>query len=706
MDRYIGKLLDNRYEILERIGTGGMAVVYKARCHRLNRLVAIKILKEELAQDEEFRRRFHDESQAVAMLSHPNIMAVYDVSTSNGVDYIVMELLDGITLKQYMQKKGNKLSWKEALHFIIQIMKALSHAHSRGIIHRDIKPHNIMVLRDGSIKVADFGIARLTSANQNTMTQEALGSVHYISPEQARGSHIDARSDIYSAGVVLYEMLTGRLPYEGDSPVAVAIQHINSIPLSPRELEPDIPEALEAITLKAMASDVNKRYISADAMLEDLEEFRKNPSINFDLPDSLISASDEVDEPTRPIGANTPSVATGGRRVSQPDAGSATRRISREEIEQEQRERYPEESREHGGRRVSREAPREEEERSNPWPIAAAVAAILVFLVGIGYFLYTIFLGPLLQTPEDIKVPSLVGCTLEEARALPEVTEYGFIIEEGEPVISDSYTKDTIAKQSPEANKTIRDSDTNRTITVYLSLGSETPKMPDLTKAERALAEEQLKRFELALDVKFEEEASDEIPSGYIIRQEPQANTDLTEGQTVTLWVSTGPESVPITMLPFIGQPFERAEKQLREWKLDVEIKEVFDDTVQAGYVIDQTIPAGTQVQEGAKITLTVSKGPEPEPTPPPAVEPTPTPTPGTPDTPVVPVTRHISIVLPDDGPDMVQVRIQTSGGTILYDQPVETKLGEISPSFSLTQTSEVSVYIDDVFQFSKIIEV
>lgn len=244
MDQYIGKLLDNRYEILERIGVGGMAVVYKARCHRLNRLVAVKILKEELAQDAEFRRRFHDESQAVAMLSHPNIVAVYDVSRSSELDYIVMELIDGITLKQYMQKKGGKLSWREALHFITQIMKALSHAHGRGIIHRDIKPHNMMVLRDGSLKVADFGIARLTSAAQATLTQEALGSVHYISPEQARGSHIDARSDLYSAGVVLYEMITGRLPYEGDSPVAVAIQHINSIPLSPREIDPEIPEAL------------------------------------------------------------------------------------------------------------------------------------------------------------------------------------------------------------------------------------------------------------------------------------------------------------------------------------------------------------------------------------------------------------------------------------------------------------------------------
>ena len=279
MDQYIGKLLDNRYEIMEQIGMGGMARVFRALDHRLNRQVAVKILREDLAEDAELRRRFHEESQAVAMLSHPNIVAVYDVSRSSDVEYIVMELIDGITLKQYMQKKGNKLNWREALHFITQIVKALGHAHSRGIIHRDIKPHNIMVLRDGSVKVADFGIARIMSAAQTTLTQEALGSVHYISPEQARGSHIDARSDLYSAGVVLYEMITGRLPFEGDTPVSVAIQHINSIPLSPREIDPAIPEALEAITMKAMASRIDQRYMNAEAMLRDLEEFRKNPVI-------------------------------------------------------------------------------------------------------------------------------------------------------------------------------------------------------------------------------------------------------------------------------------------------------------------------------------------------------------------------------------------------------------------------------------------
>ncbi|MCL2124368.1 MAG: protein kinase [Oscillospiraceae bacterium] len=278
-EKYIGRILDNRYEILELIGTGGMALVYKARCHRLNRYVAIKILKEDLAGDEDFRRRFHTESQAVGMLSHPNIVAVYDVSRSDNIEFIVMELIEGITLKQYINRKG-LLNWKEALHFATQVTKALGHAHSRGIIHRDIKPHNIMILKDGSVKVADFGIARLLMA-QNTLTQEALGSVHYISPEQAKGGHVDARSDIYSVGVVMYEMLTSRLPFVGESAVSVAIQHISAIPLMPRELNPDIPVGLEDITMHAMEPDLNMRFTTADEMLNDLEEFRKNPSIVF-----------------------------------------------------------------------------------------------------------------------------------------------------------------------------------------------------------------------------------------------------------------------------------------------------------------------------------------------------------------------------------------------------------------------------------------
>ena len=313
MNNMIGKMLDNRYELLEVIGSGGMAVVYKAKCHRLNRLVAVKVLKSDLAEDADFRRRFRDESQAVAMLSHPNIVSVYDVSRGE-TEYIVMELIDGITLKQYMEKRG-QLNWREALHFITQIMKALSHAHSRGIIHRDIKPQNIMVLRDGSVKVADFGIACLANS-ANTLTQEALGSVHYMSPEQARGDRTDARSDIYSAGVVLYEMLTGRLPFEGDNAVSVAIQHLSSVPLSPREINPDVPEALELICMKAMASDLEKRYASADEMLADLEEFRKNPEVDLDFTIEDLHR-ETVDEPTQYIPAvHTVSKAQCRRRTT------------------------------------------------------------------------------------------------------------------------------------------------------------------------------------------------------------------------------------------------------------------------------------------------------------------------------------------------------------------------------------------------------
>ena len=314
MDQNIGKMLDNRYELIELIGRGGMANVYKAKCHRLNRMVAVKILKSDLADNAEFRRRFRDESQAVAKLSHANIVSVYDVSRSDDMEYIVMELIDGITLKQYMERRG-QMDWREALHFVTQIMRALSHAHSRGIIHRDIKPQNIMVLRDGSVKVADFGIACLADAAQ-TLTQEALGSVHYISPEQARGDRIDARSDIYSSGVVLYEMLTGRLPFEGDSAVSVAIQHLSSVPLSPRDINENVPEALELICMKAMNPNPDRRYASAEAMLEDLEKFRKDPSTNMEYIRAELKEKDDV-EPTQPIPADE--VASAVRKTRKTD---------------------------------------------------------------------------------------------------------------------------------------------------------------------------------------------------------------------------------------------------------------------------------------------------------------------------------------------------------------------------------------------------
>ena len=388
MDQYIGKMLDNRYEILDVIGVGGMAVVYKAYCHRLHRFVAVKILKRDLASDAEFRRRFHEEAQAVAMLSHPNIVSVYDVSRGDDLDYIVMELIDGITLKQYMQKKDGSLNWRESLYFITQILRALGHAHSRGIIHRDIKPQNIMVLRDGSVKVADFGIARIMSATQNTLTQEALGSVHYISPEQARGSHIDARADIYSAGVVLYEMLTGRLPFDGDSPVSVAIQHINATPLSPRELNPEIPRGLEEITMKAMASRIDQRYVNAGAMLRDLEDFRKDPTTVFHYNLAAFHGSQPVpDEPTQVVD-NTGSMNRRQRPPARPRPAPPPRRYPQEEPEE-----YED---------------RQERRKSMVIPIV-----IIVFLVGAALILWLTFFSGLFNKAETMAVPQLVGRQLD-----------------------------------------------------------------------------------------------------------------------------------------------------------------------------------------------------------------------------------------------------------------------------------------------------
>ena len=686
MDQYIGKLLDNRYEILERIGIGGMAVVYKGRDHRLNRLVAIKILKEELAQDAEFRRRFHDESQAVAMLSHPNIMAVYDVSHSAELDYIVMELLDGITLKQYMQKKGGKLAWREALHFITQIMKALSHAHSRGIIHRDIKPHNIMVLRDGSLKVADFGIARLTSAAQATLTQEALGSVHYISPEQARGSHIDARSDIYSAGVVLYEMITGRLPYEGDSPVAVAIQHINSIPLSPREIDPEIPEALEAITMKAMASDVNQRYISADAMLADLEEFRKNPSINFDYTpaDLLIS---EGDEPTQILGANTPHTvrtqpAHGARSPEDTYVSPAPHpRKSRPARVEDDYDDYPE----RGGSRL---------------PIILAIVAVAVFVAGIGVFLWVSFFGGAGETL--YAVPSLLGKTLEEARADASVVSANFQIVEGGETDSDRPVGQIVSQDPVEG----RNAAAGATITVILSNGSdytdeEARQMPDLVEQDVRLAVSSLAALgysEEAGNLVIQKEYSEDIAKDHVISTVPTKDTDLTDVAQVTLVVSDGEETLPVTVISFLDMTEEDARKAATDLGLDPVFEgSEYSSEYEEGDVCWQSITNGTQVAEGTTIRFRVSLGPDPAATPSPSVEPTPEATPApTPDDGEEELKPYtINVNLPRDGRESVQVSVTVGNGQYSYSNTYDTIMQSIPITIYGSGTQEIRVYFD-----------
>lgn len=633
MDQYIGKMLDNRYEILELIGVGGMAKVYKARCHRLNRLVAVKILRDDLSQDSDFRRRFHDESHAVAMLSHPNIMAVYDVSRSSDLEYIVMELIDGISLKQYMQKKGNKLNWREALHFITQIVKALGHAHSRGIIHRDIKPHNVMVLRDGSVKVTDFGIARLISAGHSTLTQETLGSVHYISPEQARGSHIDARSDLYSAGVVLYEMTTGRLPFEGDSPVSVAIQHINSIPLSPRELNADIPEALEAITMKAMEPKVEKRYASADAMLADLEEFRKNPNINFDYNVADLKITEEADD------------------LSQ----ERTQPISIDAIHNSQRQRT------HQANRTADREKRRKDEKANAyddydeqgpnWPIFAAVIAILAFTIGIMYVFYSSFIQPLLTPTPDYVIPELSGLVYEQVVQDRELLQ-DFALLIGSEITSEE-PAGTILRQVPEGETTTKDPKT--VISVTVSAGPEIIVMPNVTGWEYVKALVELQNRGLKVPVP-EYVTHEEIPSNHVISHTPLEGTELRPGDKVQLVVSIGPaekfEAVPL----FIGQTEEWARNKAALQNLVIdEVIPVWSSEYEAGVVVDQSLDAYTEVVQGTKINLQVSKGPDPA-----AITPK-------------EQTKSFQIALPSE-PSVVQVEVR-DGDKVIMSRSADTAL-------------------------------
>ena len=570
MDQYIGKMLDDRYEILELIGSGGMANVYKARCHRLNRLVAIKILKSDLADNADFRRRFHDESQAVAQLSHANIVSVYDVSTNPDREYIVMELIDGITLKQYMERRG-RMDWRESLHFITQIMRGLSHAHSRGIIHRDIKPQNIMVLRDGSVKVADFGIACLANQGQ-TLTQEALGSVHYISPEQARGDRIDARSDIYSAGVVLYEMLTGRLPFEGDSAVSVAIQHLSSVPLAPRDIDPSIPEPLELICMKAMNSDPNKRYASADEMLADLEEFRKNPEVDLDFTIEDLHR-ETVDEPTQYI----PAVHT----------------VSKAQKVQE--------------------ADDEEEEAASPHKlgtrklltiIGAAVAAVALIVL-LWHAIFSDLLGGE-QTPTEYVVPHLIGMTIDEANENENVKGI-FTIEQIGQRASSKYAAGQIIEQSPERGKTVKG---NRVISVFVSSGAKTEKMPNLVNKEYRDATLQLTNLDLNLVVNDPVEEYSSITKGYVIRTIPEFGETLQEGDSVTLVVSKGEQPKPVTVLSFNGIDIEIVRQQVTQTGLVVgEVTQRASDEPY-GTVIEQSINAETKVDAGTTINFVISEGP------------------------------------------------------------------------------------------------
>ncbi len=693
MDQYIGRLLDNRYEILEVLGTGGMAVVYKARCHRLNRLVAIKILKDEFSRDEEFRRRFHAEGEAVAMLSHPNIVQVYDVSSTDTANYIVMELVDGISLKQYMEKKG-VLNWKETLHFAMQIAKGLEHAHSRGIVHRDIKPHNVMVLKNGSVKVMDFGIARIMSKT-NTLTKEALGSVHYISPEQAKGGWVDNRSDLYSLGVVMYEMMTGRPPYDGESPVAVAIQHINGGAAMPSTLNPNIPGGMEQIIMKGMALDVKDRYSSATEMLQDMEEFRKNPAILFAFPkpagfsdatqpinlgrirqqSAAGAAGTTADRVARARSGETPRTRTGtassqsGRTRTTGSTGSGTGRrtaagaaagAAGAAAARSAARRAADPSRNTGRtaaqRRRSRREIEEEEKRSRIATITIVVCS-LVAVIGIGAFLIAVVSGAIFnQETELVEVPDLLGDIYYSGMVVD-----GFQID-AEHTYNDDFARGQIFEQNPVGGIKIQ---RGSTIKVLVSLGEE----PMEKYMENLLGQmgDDAKSFltgqgmnPLVLDGGF----SDEYEEGTVIRTEPEEGTKLTNGQTVYIYVSQGPMIKTGKMPNLVGLNYATAMKRLDDLDFsNVEPKYVESDEPKDD-VVDQSVDPYTEIDLTKKVILYISKGPEPTepsteppatkpPTEPPTEAPTeettePTQEPTEPPTEAVEKTKTVTIQLPE----------------------------------------------------------
>lgn len=587
MESYIGRLLDNRYEILEIIGAGGMAMVYRALDHRLNRPVAIKILKDELSRNKDFRRRFHAESQAVAMVSHPNIVGVYDVSSSGEADYIIMELIEGITLKQYLERKGN-LNWRETLHFAMQIAKALEHAHSKGIVHRDIKPHNIMILKDGSIKVADFGIARVGSSS-STLTREALGSVHYISPEQARGSVVDNRSDLYSLGVVMYEMLTGKPPYDGETPVAVAIQHINGGARCPSELATGIPLGLEQITMHAMNSNVDQRYGSATEMLRDMDEFRKNPDITFLFSTGGIASAMK---PATGIGHQSVAPRTDAERYVM----ARTQKTDKRTAEERRAER------------ARKEAEAAEDKRKRTLTIAIAVAAF-VFVILVVVLVIALTKGsntdPTSTQTEEVSgkvyVEDFVGTALEDIDP-SDYPDYKVDVKNVAEAYSDQFDAGYVIKQEPAAGSEI-----SRGRTVQLTVSKGRNVMPDFVNRLGTDAWDYLKDLNMGLNIKTEEIGSDEITKGYVVRTEPAAGETLKKNQNVTIYLSLGSNKMPKLM----GEARADAEKRLSmmELNLKVNVLEEASETVPKDYVIRTDPGEGTELSKGQQITVYVSLG-------------------------------------------------------------------------------------------------
>ena len=570
MDKYIGKRLDGRYEIHELLGVGGMAYVYKAYDNIEKRWVAIKILKEELAGNSDFLRRFRNESKAIAVLSHPNIVKVYDVSFGDRIQYIVMEYIDGITLKQYIEQQG-EIKWREALYFTVQILRALQHAHEKGIIHRDIKPQNIMLLEDGTIKVTDFGIARFSQAETQTMTDKAIGSVHYIAPEQARGGYINDKADIYSVGVMLYEMLTGQLPFVADNAVSVAIMQMQAEPTPPSRINPSIPKGLEEITMHAMEKNPAQRFPSAADMLEDVERFRRNPEIVFRY----------------------------GEQVDRAYAGTSADiygNVQQNAAPQKYNDNYEYEEeyvRSKNGARASN-------------IIKGIVAAVIVVALVVGGIFGWRYLQNLTastnKTSDEIVLPNFVGkIYASDIEGNSEYADLTFEITYGNVP---SKQPGEVLRQTPAAGMTVKK---GKTVSLTVNGEAEQVVVEDVKGYKQQDAYDALKA--LNLSPKIQAVADDDTAVGYVVKTDPAAGSTVSTGTTVTIYVSSGPSKESAVIPNIVGYQYSAAKEELEAAGFVVTAEYDDESDKDENTVLSVSPNEGEKAKKGSVVTVTVSSG-------------------------------------------------------------------------------------------------
>ena len=633
----VGMYINDRYEIIDKVGSGGMADVYKAKCHRLNRYVAIKVLKAEYSSDKNFVSKFRNEAQSAAGLSHPNIVNVYDVGEDNGLYYIVMELVEGITLKRFIERKGH-LEIKEAVGISIQIAQGMEAAHANHIIHRDIKPQNIIISREGKVKVTDFGIAK--AATSNTVTQNAIGSVHYLSPEQARGGYSDERSDIYSLGVTLYEMLTGRVPFAGDNTVSVALLHIQGEATPVRELNPSVSVSLDKIVQKCMQKKQERRYQSASELIQDLKSSINDPNGDF----VHIASGVVTESPTRKMT---------DRQMKEIETAARTQSTIYSKTEQSK----PKKIREEDDDLDSMDS-RVEKALTIGSIVAVIIAGIAVLYVIANFFHLFDFLDPEKNntliptsppqmtstptptisptpTPELVQMPYVIGLTAEDAvTSLDTIsTKFTIIYEED---YSEEYEAGKIMKQYPNSSASISKT---MTITLTVSSGPEPVKLPNVYNLSLSEAKETLSSKGWNTTV-IEYQSSSMVAAGCVISTLPERFEIVEQGSRIVLYVSTGSEKKSVPSL--LGKTVDEAKAALAEAGLTVgTVENAYSDTIAAGLVCSQSTAAEAMLDVGAIVNIYVSMGPNPNPTPTPS--PTPTPT-------DEPLEGDVPVVNPDDG--------------------------------------------------------